>query len=365
MEHAPWAAPAAPSPSSASAPGSSAPTGATSARPTPAPVLEAAVEEGVTFFDTADVYGDGRSETGHRRLPRRPPGRRGHGRDQDGPPGRPGAGELRASTTSAPGPTGRGATSASTPSTSCSCTARPTRCTPTTRCYDALDTLVADGAVAALRRQRREGRAGAGRDRPAARRDRADHRQRLPAQAARGGASPRPPRTGRRHHRPGAAGLRPPVRQVRRGTTFADDDHRTFNRDGEAFDVGETFSGRRLRDRGRGRPGVQRAGRGAGARGHHARPGGASRGSGSSPACRTVIPGARNVEQARGNAARRRRTATSARRSTRACAGPLRRAPPGAASIRSGDGTHGRAMWERARPVLERSNGHSERLAAR
>ena len=25
-------------------------------------VLEAAVEEGVTFFDTADVYGDGRSE---------------------------------------------------------------------------------------------------------------------------------------------------------------------------------------------------------------------------------------------------------------------------------------------------------------
>ncbi|MEO7981071.1 MAG: aldo/keto reductase, partial [Sporichthyaceae bacterium] len=26
-------------------------------------------------------------------------------------------------------------------------------------------------------------------------------------------------------------------------TTFADDDHRTYNRDGEAFDVGETFSG--------------------------------------------------------------------------------------------------------------------------
>lgn len=27
------------------------------------------------------------------------------------------------------------------------------------------------------------------------------------------------------------------------GTTFAADDHRTFNRDGSAFDVGETFSG--------------------------------------------------------------------------------------------------------------------------
>ena len=26
-------------------------------------------------------------------------------------------------------------------------------------------------------------------------------------------------------------------------TTFADDDHRTYNRDGSAFDVGETFSG--------------------------------------------------------------------------------------------------------------------------
>src|SRR5690606_12168780 len=26
-------------------------------------------------------------------------------------------------------------------------------------------------------------------------------------------------------------------------TTFAPDDHRTFNRSGEAFDVGETFSG--------------------------------------------------------------------------------------------------------------------------
>jgi len=28
-----------------------------------------------------------------------------------------------------------------------------------------------------------------------------------------------------------------------RQTKFSDDDHRKFNRDGEAFDVGETFSG--------------------------------------------------------------------------------------------------------------------------
>ena len=36
-------------------------------------VLDAAVESGVTMFDTADVYGDGRSETiiGRPRCPRR------------------------------------------------------------------------------------------------------------------------------------------------------------------------------------------------------------------------------------------------------------------------------------------------------
>ena len=28
-----------------------------------------------------------------------------------------------------------------------------------------------------------------------------------------------------------------------RATTFADDDHRNYNRHGEAFDVGETFAG--------------------------------------------------------------------------------------------------------------------------
>ncbi len=39
------------------------------------------------------------------------------------------------------------------------------------------------------------------------------------------------------------------------GTTFADDDHRSYNRDGSAFDVGETFSGRGLRAPGWSRPG--------------------------------------------------------------------------------------------------------------
>jgi aryl-alcohol dehydrogenase-like predicted oxidoreductase len=31
--------------------------------------------------------------------------------------------------------------------------------------------------------------------------------------------------------------------KITRETTFAEDDHRNFNRYGESFDVGETFSG--------------------------------------------------------------------------------------------------------------------------
>lgn len=81
-------------------------------------------------------------------------------------------------------------------------------------------------------------------------------------------------------------------------TTFADDDHRTYNRSGEAFDVGETFSGVDFAT------GVQAA-----------REFGELVPSGTSPAQAAIawvlaqdgvtaaIPGARNVEQARGNAA--------------------------------------------------------------
>ena len=60
-------------------------------------------------------------------------------------------------------------------------------------------------------------RRGADRDRPAGRGERADHPQRLPPQAAGAGAA-RGRRGRRRHHRAGAAGQRPAVRQVRRAT---------------------------------------------------------------------------------------------------------------------------------------------------
>jgi aryl-alcohol dehydrogenase-like predicted oxidoreductase len=81
-------------------------------------------------------------------------------------------------------------------------------------------------------------------------------------------------------------------------TTFAADDHRTYNRHGEAFDVGETFSGVPFD------VGV-RASRAVAAH----TPTGATtaqlalRWVVDQPGVSTVIPGARNAGQARGNAA--------------------------------------------------------------
>ncbi len=81
-------------------------------------------------------------------------------------------------------------------------------------------------------------------------------------------------------------------------TTFAADDHRTYNRGGEAFDVGETFSGVPFD------VGVQAA-RAVAA----LTPEGATtaqlalRWVVDQPGVTTVIPGARNADQARGNAA--------------------------------------------------------------
>ncbi|MDT0301430.1 aldo/keto reductase [Streptomonospora wellingtoniae] len=81
-------------------------------------------------------------------------------------------------------------------------------------------------------------------------------------------------------------------------TSFGDDDHRNFNRSGDAFDVGETFSGV---DFATGLAAVERI--------REAVPEGmtmaqfALRWILDQPGVSTVIPGARNAEQARGNAA--------------------------------------------------------------
>ena len=81
-------------------------------------------------------------------------------------------------------------------------------------------------------------------------------------------------------------------------TTFAADDHRSYNRSGEAFDVGETFSGV-----------PYDVGLGAARKVAALTPAGATtaqlalRWIVDQPGVSTVIPGARNAEQARANAA--------------------------------------------------------------
>ena len=104
--------------------------------------LHAAVESGITFFDTADVYGDGRSE----RIVGQP------AREYDGltvatKMGRrvPQSPVVYTLETSGRGTTAPAPTSEWTPSTSSSCTARRRRSTPTDAVFDALDTMVEEG----------------------------------------------------------------------------------------------------------------------------------------------------------------------------------------------------------------------------
>lgn len=82
-------------------------------------------------------------------------------------------------------------------------------------------------------------------------------------------------------------------------TAFAADDHRTYNRDGSAFDVGETFSGVDFDE------GVEAAREfSALARAHDLQPATAALAwLAQLPGVSTVIPGARSVAQAEGNAA--------------------------------------------------------------
>jgi aryl-alcohol dehydrogenase-like predicted oxidoreductase len=81
-------------------------------------------------------------------------------------------------------------------------------------------------------------------------------------------------------------------------TVFAADDHRTFNRHGEAFDVGETFSGVDYQT------GVEAAQEFAALASDGVTPAQlALRWVVQQPGVTSVIPGARNIEQAQGNSA--------------------------------------------------------------
>ncbi len=175
-------------------------------------VLDAAVDAGVTFFDTADVYGDGRSEQFCGELRARHPevlvatkmGRRveqlpeNYNRDAFrawNERSRANLGVERIDLVQLHCP--------------------PDGVYEDDAVFAALDELVGERPHRRLRRLGRDLRPGAARDRAPARRDRADHPQLLSPEAARAGATRRA-RSRRRDHRARAARLRAALRTLRR-----------------------------------------------------------------------------------------------------------------------------------------------------
>jgi aryl-alcohol dehydrogenase-like predicted oxidoreductase len=259
-------------------------------------VLEASVEAGVTFFDTADVYGDGRSEqvigrflAAHPELDITVATKM--GRREEQVPANFTLAKFREWTDRSR--RNLGVDTLDLVQLHCP----PTSVFSSDAVYDALDTLVGDGAIAnygvsvetcdeALTAIARPGTASvqiilnAFRLKPL---DRV-----LPAAEAAG--------VGIIARVPLASGLL--SGKYTASTTFAANDHRNYNRHGEAFDVGETFSGVDYET------GVAAAQEFA-----------ASVPDGLTPAqaalawvaqqkgVSAVIPGARSVEQARANAA--------------------------------------------------------------
>jgi len=204
-------------------------------------VLQAAVESGVTFLDTADVYGDGRSE---RIIGRFIAGNAGQGltvatkmgRRVDQVPENYTLDNFRAWTDRSR--VNLGVDTLDLVQLHCP----PTAVFASDKVFDSLDTLVAEDAIAAYGVSvETTGQALTAIARPnlasvqiifnAFRRKPLD--QVLPAAAAAG--------VGIIARVPLASGLL--SGRYTRDTQFAATDHRNFNRHGQAFDVGETFSG--------------------------------------------------------------------------------------------------------------------------
>jgi aryl-alcohol dehydrogenase-like predicted oxidoreductase len=256
--------------------------------------LGAAVDAGVTFIDTADVYGDGRSEQVIGKFIKDKPQltvATKMGRRVPQEPANYTLDNFRAWTDRSR--TNLGVDTLDLVQLHCP----PTPVFSTDAVYDALDTLVQEKRIAAygvsvekvdeaLAAIARPGTASvqiilnALRLKPL--------EQVLPAAAAAG--------VGIIARVPLASGLL--SGRYDEHTTFSEDDHRTYNRHGEAFDVGETFSGV---DFGSGLQAVRRLL-------PHV-PAGATMAQFAlrwiidQPAVTVVIPGARNAEQARANAA--------------------------------------------------------------
>jgi aryl-alcohol dehydrogenase-like predicted oxidoreductase len=258
-------------------------------------VLAAALDAGVTLLDTADVYGDGRSEERIRKA-LAPRGQRPFVATKAGRRADPFTAEQY------------------TPENLRAWIDRSRRnlgvdvldlvqlhCPPTAvysdqRVYDALDSFVEDGAIAAygvsvetvaegLTALEHPGVATVQVILNAFRRKPLE--QLLPA-AARAGV-------GILARVPLASGLL--TGKYDESTTFPSDDHRNYNRNGEAFDVGETFSGVPFD------VGVAAAREVAEIAGDAPTAAFALRWVIDQPGVSTVIPGARNVEQVLGNVA--------------------------------------------------------------
>jgi len=204
-------------------------------------VLDAAVDSGVTFLDTADVYGDGRSEQAIADFRRARPGldltvATKMGRRLDQVPENYVMDHFRTWTDRSR--SNLGVDTLDLVQLHCP----PSAVVTDDEVYDALDTLVGEGVMAAygvsvetcdqaLAAIARPGVATVQIILNAFRLKPLD--EVLPAaQAAGVGIIARVPL---------ASGLLSGRYTVE--TTFAEDDHRSYNRQGEAFDVGETFSG--------------------------------------------------------------------------------------------------------------------------
>ena len=259
-------------------------------------VLDAAAEAGVTFLDTADVYGDGRSErligqflAANPGLPMTVATKMGRRVPQD--PAQYTLASFRAWTDRSRANLGTGTLDL----VQLHCPPAPVFATDAV--YDALDTLVAEKRIAAygvsvetcaeaLAAIARPGTASVQIIFNAFRRKPLD--EVLPAaQAAGVGIIARVPL---------ASGLL--SGRYTRDTTFGANDHRSYNRHGEAFDVGETFSGVDFGT------GVDAAREFAALVPAGTAPAQAAlRWIIQQPGVTTVIPGARNAGQARQNAA--------------------------------------------------------------
>ncbi|WP_291037066.1 aldo/keto reductase [Herbiconiux sp.] len=204
-------------------------------------VLRASADAGVTFFDTADVYGDGRSEQVIGRFLAENPGSGITVATKMGRRGPQEPGEFTLSNFRAWTDRSRknlGVDTLDLVQLHCP----PTPVFSSDEVYDALDTLVADGAVAAygvsvetcdeaLAAIARAGTATVQIILNAFRLKPLD--EVLPAAREAG--------VGIIARVPLASGLL--SGRYTADTTFSPDDHRNYNRDGSAFDVGETFSG--------------------------------------------------------------------------------------------------------------------------